>query len=121
MEKKQPICLILIGMAGSGKSTFMQRLIATLFEQKKKYYVVNLDPAVMELNYKANIDIRDALNFKDVMKHYKLGPNGAIITSLNLFATQFHEVLHFLESRAAMGLDYILIDTPGQLETFSWS
>ena len=27
------------------------------------------------------------------MKQYKLGPNGGIVTSLNLFATKFDQVL----------------------------
>ena len=49
------------------------------------------------------------------MKHFGLGPNGAIMTSLNLFATKFDQVLTILGRRAEM-LDYILIDTPGQIE-----
>jgi len=35
--------------------------------------------------YAPNIDIRDSLNFKEVLKTYNLGPNGGILTSLNLF------------------------------------
>lgn len=34
------------------------------------------------------------------MKQYKLGPNGGILTSLNLFATRFDKVLEILEKRA---------------------
>lgn len=30
--------------------------------------------------------------FLQVMKQYSLGPNGAILTSLNLFATRFDQV-----------------------------
>jgi GTPase SAR1 family protein len=30
----------------------------------------------------ANIDIRDTVRYKDVMKEYDLGPNGGILTSL---------------------------------------
>jgi GTPase SAR1 family protein len=58
----------------------------------KRGYVVNLDPAVMTLPFGANIDIRDTVRYKDVMKEYGLGPNGGILTSLNLFATKFDEV-----------------------------
>ena len=47
----------------------------------------------------ANIDIRDTVNYKSVMKQYELGPNGAIITSLNLFATSFDQVLQYVEKR----------------------
>lgn len=53
---------------------------------------MNLDPAVMTLPFGANIDIRDTVRYKEVMKQYNLGPNGGILTSLNLFATKFDEV-----------------------------
>jgi GTPase SAR1 family protein len=44
--------------------------------------VVNLDPTVMTLPFEANIDIRDTVRYKDVMKEYGRGPNGGILTSL---------------------------------------
>lgn len=40
-------------------------------------------------------DIRDTVNYKEVMKQYGLGPNGGIVTSLNLFATRFDQVTQF--------------------------
>jgi GPN-loop GTPase len=83
-------------------------------------YVVNLDPAVVELPYEPNVDIRDTVKYKDVMREYGLGPNGAIITSLNLFATRFDQVLALVERRAPTSRA-IVIDTPGQIETFTWS
>ena len=61
--------------------------------------MVNLDPAVKEVPYPANIDIRDSVNYKEVMKQYKLGPNGGIVTSLNLFATRFDQVMSFLDKK----------------------
>jgi GTPase SAR1 family protein len=82
--------------------------------------VVNLDPAVMSLPFGANIDIRDTVKYKEVMKQYNLGPNGGILTSLNLFATKFDEVVSVIEKRADQ-LDYVLVDTPGQIEIFTWS
>lgn len=54
---------------------------------------MNLDPAVTgELPFSASIDIRDTVNYKKVMSQYGLGPNGGIVTSLNLFATRFDQV-----------------------------
>ena len=50
------------------------------------------------------------------MKQYGLGPNGGIMTSLNLFATRFDQVLSILEKRSAEGLKHIFMDTPGQIE-----
>ncbi len=65
------------------------------------------------------------------MKQHKLGPNGAIMTSLNLFCTQFDQVLQILEERSFSTstpatttthplLDYIIVDTPGQIEAFTY-
>jgi GTPase SAR1 family protein len=63
-------------------------------------YILNLDPAVMHLPYAPNIDIRDTVNYKELMKQYNLGPNGAIVTALNLFATRFDKVSELLQARA---------------------
>lgn len=54
--------------------------------------MLNLVPAVMSLPFGANIDIRDTVRYKEVMKQYNLEPNGGIMTSLNLFATKLDEV-----------------------------
>ncbi|XP_043119350.1 GPN-loop GTPase 1 isoform X1 [Puntigrus tetrazona] len=116
----KPVCLIVLGMAGSGKTTFVQRLTAYLHSKKTPPYVINLDPAVHEVPFPANIDIRDTVNYKEVMKQYGLGPNGGIVTSLNLFATRFDQVMKFIEKKQS-NHQYVLIDTPGQIEVFTWS
>ncbi|XP_023694557.2 GPN-loop GTPase 1 [Paramormyrops kingsleyae] len=117
---QKPVCLIVLGMAGSGKTTFVQRLTAFLHTKKSPPYVINLDPAVHEVPFPANIDIRDTVNYKEVMKQYGLGPNGGIVTSLNLFATRFDQVMKFIEKKQN-NHKYVLIDTPGQIEVFTWS
>ncbi|MBW0521989.1 hypothetical protein O181_061704 [Austropuccinia psidii MF-1] len=114
------VCIILIGMAGSGKTTFLQRLNSYLHTNKKSPYVLNLDPAVSKLPFQANIDIRDTVDYKQVMKQYNLGPNGGILTALNLFTTKFDQVLNYIEKRIE-STDYIIMDTPGQIEIFTWS
>ncbi|KAJ3593419.1 hypothetical protein NHX12_005754 [Muraenolepis orangiensis] len=119
-QKKLPVCLIVLGMAGSGKTTFVQRLTVYLHTKKSPPYVINLDPAVHEVPFPANIDIRDTVNYKEVMKQYGLGPNGGIVTSLNLFATRFDQVMKFIEKKQ-YDHEYVLIDTPGQIEVFTWS
>jgi len=70
------------------------------------------------------------------MLQHQLGPNGAIMTSLNLFATKFDQVIKILEQRSFPSpdnlqlentsnldpnIDFILVDTPGQIEAFTWS
>ncbi|CAN1328173.1 GPN-loop GTPase QQT2 [Linum perenne] len=118
--KKKPVIIIVIGMAGSGKTTLLHRLVCHTQASNIRGYVLNLDPAVMTLPYGANIDIRDTVKYKEVMKQFNLGPNGGILTSLNLFATKFDEVVSMIEKRADQ-LDYVLVDTPGQIEIFTWS
>jgi len=78
----------------------MQRLNSYLHSKEQPPYIVNLDPAVSHMPYAANIDIRDTVDYKEVMKQYNLGPNGGIMTALNLFTTKFDQVLGFVEKRA---------------------
>lgn len=89
---------------------------------------MNLDPAVLNVPYEANIDIRDSINYKEVMKQYSLGPNGGILTSLNLFSTKIDQIITLLEKRAnpeegskTLPPGHFLVDTPGQIEVFVWS
>lgn len=118
--QNKPIVCIVVGMAGTGKTTFMQRVSAYVGEKKIPSYFINLDPAVSKIPYKPNIDIRDSLNYKQVMKQYNLGPNGGIMTSLNLFSTRFDQLMKIIEQRTPK-LKYIFVDTPGQIEVFNWS
>ncbi|CAA2967909.1 GPN-loop GTPase 1 [Olea europaea var. sylvestris] len=118
--KRKPVVIIVVGMAGSGKTTFLHRLVSHTMASNIQGYVINLDPAVLTLPYGANIDIRDTVRYKEVMKQFNLGPNGGILTSLNLFSTKFDEVISVIEKRADQ-LDYVLVDTPGQIEIFTWS
>ncbi|MCL4141380.1 UNVERIFIED_CONTAM: hypothetical protein GTU68_015815 [Idotea baltica] len=119
-SKSKTVCVLVLGMAGSGKTSFVQRLSSHLHFSKKPHHVINLDPAVKDVPFLTYIDIRDTVNYKEVMKQYKLGPNGGIVTSLNLFATMFDDVLKLIEKKSNE-LEYILIDTPGQIEVFNWS
>lgn len=147
-DRKEPVCMLVVGMAGSGKTTLMQRLCAEMNQRQLQSYVVNLDPATARVPYPANIDIRDTVDYKKIMSQYHLGPNGAILTALNLFTTKFGQVLDLIDRRAfstspssadspepqqqqkgddesgdkqISGLDYVLLDTPGQIEIFTWS
>ncbi|BES94330.1 xpa-Hypothetical protein protein [Nesidiocoris tenuis] len=119
-EAEQPVCVIILGMAGSGKTTLVNRLTSKLYSSGPPPYVVNLDPACLEVPYPANVDIRDTVNYKEVMKQYGLGPNGAIVTCLNLFSTKFDQLLSLMKKNQGRH-KYYLFDTPGQIEVFTWS
>ncbi|KAI0834373.1 hypothetical protein F5Y06DRAFT_300711 [Hypoxylon sp. FL0890] len=128
-SSNEPVAIVCVGMAGSGKTTFMQRINAHLHGQRDPPYVINLDPAVLNVPFESNIDIRDSVNYKEVMKQYNLGPNGGILTSLNLFSTKVDQIVSLLEKRTTPDpanpgkkqIKNILVDTPGQIEVFVWS
>ena len=62
--KQVSTVVIVIGMAGTGKSTLVQRICAHVSQHKTPSYILNLDPAVSKgvLPYSPNIDIRDTLS-----------------------------------------------------------
>ena len=118
-KNMKTINLIVLGMAGSGKTTFVEKLEEEIANKDKESYIINLDPAVLDTLYEPNLDIRDTVKYKEVMVSNNLGPNGAILTCLNLFSTNIDKAISLLEPK--QDLDFIVIDTPGQLEVFSWS
>lgn len=71
---RKPSLIVTIGMAGAGKSTFVQRINSYLHAQNhaRPPYILNLDPAVTHVPFEPNIDIRDTVDYKQVMKQYVL-------------------------------------------------
>lgn len=123
-------CVLCIGMAGSGKSTFVKVVLSFFLLKALSTHIIatglstpcvlNLDPAVDKLPYDADVDIRKSIDYKKVMSEYQLGPNGAILTSLNLFASKFDAALGSLVGLASEQT-LTIVDTPGQIEVFTWS
>jgi GPN-loop GTPase len=59
-----------------------------------------------------------------IMKDYKLGPNGAILTALNLFLTQPEDIVNKMQEQAKTQTEQpnlFVVDIPGQIEVFTWS
>ena len=145
----------------------MQRLNSYLHTKDTPPYILNLDPAVTHMPYSANIDIRDTVDYKEVMKQCVIlvffphrpnrmlgrrrGPKLAL-TRAGTDSVQTEVFLQLstcsppnlirscLSSRNAPRLSsesriptttpvgagmkayrYILVDTPGQIEIFTWS
>jgi len=100
--------LIVVGPAGSGKSTFVKSFLNFL---RKDYdaKAVNLDPASDPI-YETHANVREFVKTEDVMKKFNLGINGALIKSMDL-------ALNYVDKLILKG-DYVLYDTPGQMELF---
>ena len=69
----RPTACIIVGMAGSGKTTLMQRINHYALEQSAlsggtdaPTYYVHLDPAVRTVPFAAGVDIRDTVDYKQV-------------------------------------------------------
>jgi len=112
---KEEIFVYFIGTAGSGKSTLTNTYKEWLRLRGLDSITVNLDPGAENLPYEPDVDIRDWISLKEVMKTYGLGPNGAQIACADMLALNTTDVKESIDS---FKTDYILIDTPGQLELF---
>ena len=112
---KEEIYVYFIGTAGSGKSTLTRVFKEWMTLHGLDAITVNLDPGAENLPYTPDVDIRDWISLKEVMKEHKLGPNGAQIACADMLALNTSDIKKSIES---FKTDYILMDTPGQLELF---
>jgi len=112
---KQEIFLYFIGTAGSGKSTLTHVFKQWMVSQGLDAITVNLDPGAENLPYEPDVDIRDWISLKEVMDSYNLGPNGAQIACADMLALNTSDLKESIDS---FKTDYVLMDTPGQLELF---
>ncbi len=106
-----------VGTAGSGKSTMVGAFKRWLDDHEIDSVTVNLDPGAEKLPYVPDVDIREWINLDEVMSEYGLGPNGAQIVAADLMAVNIKKVSDVLDK---INTDYVLIDTPGQLELFAF-
>lgn len=108
---------VLIGPAGSGKSTYIHRVSKHFETIQRVIHCVNLDPAADVLLYEPDIDIRTIINVKDVMQKMNYGPNGALIYCMEKITDRRSN--WFNEAIGEHQYDYLLIDMPGQIELYS--
>lgn len=79
--------------------------------------IVNLDPAVEELPYNPDVDVRDYVDARDLMRRTGLGPNGALVASIDMLLARVDEIRDEVWNYRA---NYVIIDTPGQMELFAF-
>lgn len=106
-----------IGTAGCGKSSLVQAYKEWLDLSGIDSVIINLDPGADALPYAADIDIREWIDLQDVMDEYSLGPNGAQIVCADLMAMNIGKLTDAL---GTFRTNYVLIDTPGQMELFAF-
>lgn len=110
---------VAIGPPGSGKSTYCYGMFQFLSAIGRKCCIINLDPANEFQPYdECALDIRDFIKLENVMKDYGLGPNGALMFSLESLDSV--ALQSFIEAIKRLGKqNYLLFDCPGQVELFT--
>ena len=109
--------IFILGTAGSGKSLLISAFSEWLKLKKQKVISVNLDPGVLKTPYTPDVDVREYISIDELMEKYELGPNGALVMAADLIATEIDSIKREIEE---LNSDYVLIDTPGQIELFAF-
>src|SRR5712692_2725636 len=109
--------LYFLGTAGSGKSTMVYAFQMWMNSQGLDCVTVNLDPGAESLQYSPDLDVRDYVDLREIMEEQDLGPNGAQVAAADMIAMNARELAEVLETSET---SYILLDTPGQIELFTF-
>ncbi len=109
--------IFVIGTAGSGKSLLTSNIFDYYAKNGNFVGVLNLDPAVENLPYTCDVDVRDYIDIISIMRQYDLGPNGAMIMASDLIASKIDDLQHDVDN---VNPDYLIVDTPGQIELFAY-
>lgn len=107
---------IVLGPAGSGKSTYCASMVKHGEASKRRIEVVNLDPAAEQFSYNPAVDVRELIDINDVMEELDYGPNGGLIYCME-YIIENKEWL--VEKLCDQDDDYLLFDVPGQIELFT--
>ena len=108
--------VIIVGTAGSGKSLLVSKMREHFTNAGAFAATLNLDPGVETLPYTPDVDVRNYIDIISIMKKYHLGPNGALIMANDLIASKLDDIWLQVNS---VNPDYLVIDTPGQIELFA--
>lgn len=114
---EEPGTVYFTGTAGAGKTTFVRAFADWMRSAGYDATVVNLDPGGENAALDPDIDIREWVRLPDVQDEYGLGPNGAQVAAADMIALKIFEVK---QAVTELKSDYVLIDTPGQIELFAF-
>jgi GTPase SAR1 family protein len=108
---------MVMGPAGTGKSTYCRVIQEWAVANKRHVHVVNLDPAAESFGYDVAFDVRQLISLDDVMEELELGPNGGLVYCMEYLLENLGWLKDELGSYGEE--DYIIFDCPGQVELYS--
>jgi GTPase SAR1 family protein len=109
--------IFITGTAGSGKSLLTSRLLQWYRDNNAYPVALNLDPGAVNLPYEPEVDARNYIDIATLMERYGLGPNGSLIMASDMVATKLDEIQKEVDE---LNPDYLIVDTPGQIELFAF-
>src|ERR687895_1029772 len=109
--------IFITGTAGSGKSLLTSRLLQWYRDNDAYPVTLNLDPGAVNMPYEPDIDVRNYVDIATLMESYGLGPNGSLIMASDMIATKLDEIQNEVDE---LNPDYLIVDTPGQIELFAY-
>lgn len=109
--------VIVLGPAGSGKTSLCSGLIHHLRNNRRSCFYINLDPGCEDFVYEPDLDIKDLISLADVMEEMSLGPNGALLYCFEFLLENMDFLTEALEDVTEEYL--IIIDMPGQIELYT--
>ena len=109
---------VVIGGAGTGKSTLVLGMSDLLTQLKRPYCLVNLDCGNGNPPYKPDIDIRNLLTLDSAAALQNLGPNGALMFSFDQLLV---DIEWLQDEISRQGDKFFIFDLPGQIELFTHS
>ncbi|KAH8739798.1 XPA1 binding protein-like GTpase [Cryptosporidium ryanae] len=109
---------VVIGPPGAGKTTFVYGMHQMCTALSRQNIIVNLDPANENVPYIPDVDVRELINFENIMSEQELGPNGALIYSMEYLRENVDWLIEQIKKKTET-VSYILIDVPGQVELYT--
>lgn len=108
--------IVILGLAGAGKTATAASLAKWSAKRMKcTMAIINMDPGADKLPYKPAFDVRDVVTVEKMMKTERLGPNGAMLRSMDVMLMNSAKIAASIN---AIRSDINVIDTPGQMEMF---
>ena len=106
----------MVGLPGSGKSTFCRIMCDLLSERGRSVEVVNLDPANQMPGYNSSINISELITHEEVMRELDIGPNGSFLYCIEFLEANIDWLLGKIKERSNA---YFIFDCPGQIELYT--
>jgi GPN-loop GTPase len=113
----EPATVFFTGTAGAGKSSLVAAFQTWVKSAGLDAITVNLDPGAEGGDLAPDVDIREWVRLSDVMEEYSLGPNGGQVAAADMIALKVFDVKQAVQE---LKTDFVLVDTPGQVELFAF-